>query len=186
MSRYLEFTTKLTSSDARFAKGSPIHDGQKPTKFLSLKGLRFDGEIVTFQDEILPHKLHKALLDGEKHKKRYRYFDCVILAALMYDAPIARSATGSYLTLRETTLPVDVFDDDTSVSVPVNLGTIVSGKARTFAYQHTIVPAHDLHQARYVHKLGETGPICLSGLTAAKAMYDCTIAHPMVNFSLET
>jgi len=155
-----------------------VHDGRLPARYLDAQGVRVDGRQEEFIDESFVDKLHRALWRGEDLKSRGALFECVMFVALMQDIDLGMPQDdGKFHLNYETNLQVDIDPDDSTNTSPVMIGYAVLGGC---IYKHALYPAHSMDGAGYVQKLGDDGPICLSGLADAMKMYPCDVAHPVL------
>ncbi len=179
--RYLEFGHDRKHSSQVF--GNPVHNGRVPAGIFSIEGIRVNGEVVAFLDEELPDKVHQALRGGKQIARSKLPFDCTWFAVLMDDASLAeRLATGHYKVVDESgDRPVD--PSDTSQDHIVNIGR--GYHDMEFRVVHSAVPAHTTEGAQYLHKLGDSGPLCLSGLKDAINIFHGSGAFPMISYRLE-
>jgi len=174
MSRYLEFTTAARNPHTRFSRGNPVHNGKLPSRFREVLGVRVDGEPVIFADEKIVDDLHRTIVERQSAERAQGIpFNCVTFAASMQGIMLDGPKDNPFLDVMDE---VGVDADDTSIDTPVNLGIRIA-KSSHVKYAHTISPAHTPEKAQYLHKLGDEGPICISGLTAALTIFRCNMAH---------
>ncbi len=179
--RYLEFGHDRKHSPRVY--GNPVHNGKVPSGIFTVEGIKVNGEVVTFLDDKIPHKVHKALRGGRQITRSRLPFDCLWFAVLMDDASLAeRLATGNYKVVDETgDQPVDPGDINQDSIVNIGRGF----HDQEFGFVHTAVPAHTNEEALYIHKLGDTGPLCLSGLRDVINIFYGSAAFPMISYELE-
>ena len=182
MSRFIEFTTSSKNRHIEFTLGNSVHDETVPPAWLTVKGVRIDKQPVDFTDDSVADKLHKTLIEGQQLEKRGVFFDCLTFVMLMsgMDLKDARVRDGQ-VKFDEETLEDEVGCDDIEITNPVNIGRKFSIGV---TFVHTVLPAHGEGEARYMHKLGDKGPICLSGLADAMRMYQCDTANEMTSLTL--
>jgi len=148
-----------------------------PTRLLSIKGVRVDGEVIHFNDESFPDRLHRSLIATEQLRTKGAVIDCLAFVALMQQMALPSPDATGHFRFHTTTNPTEIADQDISNVLPLNLGD-------TRRYWHSVVPAHQEQTALYIQKLGDTGPLCLSGLQAARRIYKAKVAHPMTDLRL--
>lgn len=104
----------------------------------------------------------------------------MVFAAIMHGVEIGQPNDGGLFPIGQGSIEEAVDPNDITVNVPLNLGRhtqrVTSGKQ----YVHTVSPAHLVSTPKYLHKLGDKGPVCLSGLREAMNVFNCTFAHPAV------
>lgn len=174
MSRYLEFTAH--SFHTMFSLGAPVHDGKLPNRFREVQGVRVDGEPVTFTDAATADRLHQALIASKQLQRRGIAFNCVTFAALMHGIPLRDAAHNPFSSIDPR---IDCAAGGSYASAVV-LGVPSRTAPDGIANRHVVVSAPQRTEQSYLHKLGDAGPICLSGLQKAMDMYDCTTAHPAI------
>lgn len=176
MSRYIDFISR-GSPHTKFSLGNPVHNEKLPTRLLSVKGIRVDGEVMHFRDESLPDRLHQSLVTTERLAAKGAVIDCLAFVALMQQIALPSPDATGHFRFHTITSPTEISDQDISNMLPLNLGD-------PHSYWHSVVPAHQEQTARYVQKLGDTGPLCLSGLQAARRIYKAKVARPMTDLRL--
>lgn len=170
MPHYIEFTTH--HQEPIF--GNPIFNGDRPPKRVTVEGIRVDGEPVQFIDETIPERMHHYLYEAPRLKWRRISNDCVAFAAIMESLELRDRRHNPFANFDET----EKADDET-------VGAIVLAKK---FHDFPIIPLHTVIAAQTVdgsygtiHKLGESGPVCLSNLEDAKTIMGCQIAIPANN-----
>jgi hypothetical protein len=176
MSRYIEFTTSPDNPHVK-ASGGAVHNGEIPTRRITPKAIRIDGEPVTFKDESLHEKLHHAIIVGEKLRARLAIIDCLAFIALMQGSSLGKPNRNGLFPLHPISEPRHILSDDIENDLPVNIGN--SYHNNQVRYVHSLYPAHLPDHALYIQKLGDNEPISLSTLDQAHFMRSTTIAHPM-------
>lgn len=162
---YLNFTTDKRNPHLRSSNGAPVHDGKMPTRYKDVAGVRIDGEDVKFRDDLIIEKLQRTLL-RRKPFVRHQEFDCLSFAALMIDYPGLNTSIVPFV-LTASGVNIDPNDADNESITNIFTKTNTGGDS----WVHVVVPAHTQEQPMYVHKLGNEGPVCLSGLSQAIEMY---------------
>lgn len=175
MSRYLEFATSLDNRHVRAGAGA-VHNGEMPIRFLATKGIRIDGELMTFRDEALHEKLHHALIVGERLRARSAIIDCLAFVALMQGSDLGKPNRNGLFSLHPISEQRHINSDDIENDLPVNIGNSYHDQVR---YVHSLYPAHLPEYALYIQKLGDNDPVSFSTLDQAHFMRNTTIAHPM-------
>ncbi len=117
------------------------------------------------------------MVESEVLPRRGIPFNCVTFAALMFSVELRDDHHNPFV---EANHDIVVTSDDTTHEYPVLLGNTVESNPfyEITEYRHNVVPAYQKESATYLHKLGDEGPICLSGLNKAMSLYRCTVAHP--------
>lgn len=180
MTSHINFTRDTSHPDRGFAGPLPLFDGKLPGRFSRYGGVTVDKEPVCFLDETVPDRLHKALVDGCSLDG---IFDCLTFACLMQGVPMGESDSDGKFKFTEKMAEERVDRDSTTISGLVNLGSIRGGNDE-ISYYHTVVPAHTVEGARYLHRLG-TRTICLSNLEEAVRLYRCTVAIPIESIQFD-
>lgn len=176
MARFIEFTASPDNPYVAHSGGA-VHDGEIPTRFHTPKGIRIDGEPITFRDELLHEKLHRALVVGEQLRARSGIIDCLAFIALMQGSDLGTPRPNGLFSLHPTSEARHIASDDIENSLPVNIGhSYHDGQVQ---YVHSLYPAHLPARALYIQKLGNNEPICLSTLDQAHQMRGTIVAHPM-------
>ena len=177
MSRYINFST-FPGKHSEFSRGKPLHNGESPPRFREALGVKVDGRSVEFAEAEVIERLHRAIVDGKRLRRRRISYDCVSFAALMNNIQLRSRHDNPF---NEADQNIDVDPMDVTVSNPVNLGNYSSRSG--VWYVHTVTPAHLTEGPSYLHKLGDKGPICMSGLDEAMEIYGATIANPVPQIS---
>ncbi len=182
MSRYIEFTTSRKNRHTDFSMRSPVHDGHLPTRFRSTKGVRVNKQPIAFADETLPDRLHQTLIEGKALHRKALVFDCVVFVALINSVELGQPKEDGLFKIDQRVKPMSVDTSDATNDLPLMLGHTYNQAPH---YVHAAQPAHVTdgggflrEGAFYLHKLGDEGPVCLSGLDKAMIIYGCNIAHP--------
>ncbi len=171
MSRYIEFTASQYNYHTKFSLGQPVHNGEVPTRFRQVRGVRVDGEHVEFVDDSIVESLHKTIVNNKRASRRRR-FNCYAFVAAMHDVDLTEKSTS------RLSSGLDVDPEDASIAAPVLIGNRAGYVgSTTVAYSHALSPAPTVEGSRYLHKLGFSGPLCLSGLRVAMDMYSSSVAH---------
>ncbi|MDB5162056.1 MAG: hypothetical protein JWM52_564 [Candidatus Saccharibacteria bacterium] len=174
MPRFIEFSTNVDNPLSSFALGNPIHDGVVPPRRLEVDGVRVDGDLLHFQDEEIPDRLHRALSDAERLQERIVVIDCLAFTALMSgeNLSVLPNASGTSFPPVER----NYFDPKTGPSEhPLYL---IRRDGGAMSYVHAVYPAHTTLNELYVHKMG-SGPVMLSSLQDASTMYGSRSADSM-------
>jgi hypothetical protein len=181
MSSYLEFSTEYGKKIRRdgLIDGFAVHDGQLPPRAQPLLGVRVDGQPVEFVDETMPEQIHRAVV--ERSRMPRNYLDCLAFVALMAGALPVRQRYWRYPDIVVGRGNSFVAAADTPEQ-PVDIGRMCLDQEVQFT--HSLYPAHTFEGPLYVQKLGK-GPIVLSGLDTAQALYRSPEAFPIVSITAE-
>ena len=183
MSRYIEFTTTPVNSKTTLPEGTPVHNGELPSRFRSLLGVRVDKVLVDFAREDAGEVLLRALVDGQKLRHRDHIFDCVVFSLLMEGVDLVKHSGEKEFRIRKAIDDQANRPGDSSQTLPLALGRPAS-YSEGFVYHHSLSPLHVINQAAYMHKLGDSGPVCFSGLEAPMSMYGTTVAHNITGMTV--
>ncbi len=162
---YLNFTTNESNSLLKRSNGAPIHDGKMPIRYKDVAGVKIDGEEVNFKDESIVDSLQKTLLKRKSFVRQHE-FDCLSFAGLMIDYPNINTSVVPFLLIASG---INIDPEDIANESVANIFKKTNTGGDTWV--HVAVPAHTLEQPMYIHKLGNTGPLCLSGLSQVIEMY---------------
>ncbi|MEM6998108.1 MAG: hypothetical protein AAF413_04320 [Patescibacteria group bacterium] len=143
-----------------------------------------NGEPLCFYDQEMPNRIHSALLAAQEFRRR-GVIDCTRLAILMSTGLTAeevasRRIGGGYIavTSRQKVGVADIVRDE---MVGLHVGrkgfldhVPVIGHMKTF--RHMVFPAHLVQEdgsiaPNYIHKVGDYGPVVMSDLGRAHALY---------------
>lgn len=173
MSNYIEFTTAY---DER-TFGNPVHDGKRPRKYHDVGGIRVDGELVEFQDELIPERVQRYLIESRRLWRRRISNDCVAFVALMNSIELTDRNHNPFKNF-DTTISIDTSHIDLEDENPL---VLVQGFHDGVKIpRHIVLPAHHLSGQSYLHKLGDKGPVCMSDLNNSMRIMGCTSIHPVV------
>ena len=171
MPNFIEFTSWHNERTL----GNPVHDGNLPKKFREIDGVRLNGEPVDFVDETVPERLHRYLIESPSLQRQRIANDCVAFVALM-----------NSVEMRGGHNPFSDFDQasevDLSSTLPIVLAQGFHGGL--VIPRHIVQPAH-LASGDYgsLHKLGDTGPLCMSSVSDAMGIMACNLAFPVTGLS---
>jgi hypothetical protein len=158
---YIDFAPK--SSDAGLFV-IPVCQ-EIPAARAEIAGVRIDGEPVTFLRDGLVEDLHRTLVEGQALVRRDgKGFDCTAFALLMSGVSLARVGKRRFRvtpSLEEVPIVDDIHQD-----YPLAVGDWPRF-CKVPIYFHTLVPAHTPDVPLYLHKLGDEGPVCISGVNKA-------------------
>ena len=180
MLRYINFTTK--SAHSSFAQGSPVHDGNMPPRYLPLRGVRVNGMPISFLDTGIPERLHRSIYEGREISKS-NSFDCVIFALLMAGVDI-HDYIGKGEIKFNVTDHIDPVDTHPQTGDIIDLGSYRSADDEP-TYVHTVFSAPQPDIQSCLHKLGQSGPVCISSLHDAQRIYNAPIAKQISAFCLD-
>lgn len=179
MSHYIEFTTSPEHPFIKYSLGNPVHDGGRPTPFREVRGVRIDGQPILFREPDIVDALAQTIVDGEALPAQGIPFNCISFTALMHSVELELPpAYNPFLTIDGKTA---ISPSSTSQTDPLCLGVMT--KASEVRQLHFVSPAHFNQEANYLHKLGNDGPICMSGLYAAMRMYNANFVGRAVSTS---
>jgi len=170
MMQYIEFTTRHSVKTF----GNPIHDGKRPKKYRTIEGVRVDGETVEFIDNTIPERLGRYLIEAEGLRRRRIVNDCIAFVALMNSVRLEMPQHNPYREFDGTTF-VDPWHINPVDDMPLVLANGFHDGVRL--PRHIVLPAHLSTKQNYLHKLGDDGPLCMSNLQDALAMFSCDGAH---------
>lgn len=180
MKRYIEFGYDKNHSPR--TNGNPVHNGKIPGKYLPIEGVRISGEIVEFAEPDMHERIGRALRATRVIQRKGQIVDCLWFAVLMDDInKTERLSTGNFR-VEDSTSEEHVVPEDTTQTNIVNIGRGLHDIPYHFV--HTAYPAHTKERALYIHKLGDVGPLCLSGLQDAIDIFSASAAHPMISYDL--
>lgn len=170
MHRYINFTT----SHQERTYGNPVHDGKRPRRFHDVAGITIDGEPLEFDDTTIPERVKQYFLSAKQLRRKRIVNDCVAFAASMESIELEDRQHN----------PFEVFDENviihgdtaSEIKVPLVLARGYHDGLRIPA--HVILPAHLVSGPNFIHKLGDEGPLCMSGLNDAMSIMGCNTAHP--------
>ncbi len=177
MPRYINFTTSSKNPHVRNTFGSAVHDEKIPAARHSILGVQVDKHTIDFADSSIPDKLHRALLEGGSVIRKKAVFDCIVFAALMQCVDIGEPDEEGLFAVSRESIEQEIDPESLAVTTALNLG-MRSRRSAGIEYRHTVTPAHTTTEAMYLHKLGDSGPVCFSDLAVAFKVFGCNIAHP--------
>ncbi len=172
MPSFIEFTTE--HSERTF--GNPVHDGSRPRRGRDVQGIRVDGDEIYFDDQSIPERVAKYLVDSKKLKYRRIVNDCVAFVALMNSVELKNRSHNPFSNYDEN-VSVQPSSIDLSDKDPLVLTRGYHDGLRIPV--HIVLPAHNSEGPNYLHKLGDKGPLCMSDLGDAMSIMGCSSAHPI-------
>lgn len=165
MSVYIDFAPK--PSDARLLN-TPVCSDIPPAR-AEIEGVRINMEPVTFLQDGLAEDLHRSLVEGQALVgSEGKGFDCVAFALLMNGINLARIVHRSQFKVTRSVQEGPIADD-IHQDYPLAIGDWPRF-AKVPLYFHALVPAHTPDMPLYLHKLGDDGPVCISGVKKAMAI----------------
>lgn len=159
---YIDFAPK--PSDAGLF-GAPVCSDMPPAR-AEIEGVRISGEPVIFLQDHLVEDLHRSLVEGQALVGRDgKGFDCAAFALLMNGIDLVRIVRRRRFEV-DSAVQEGPITDDVRQGYPLAIGDW-PGFSRAPIYRHTLVPAHTPDAPLYLHKLGDEGPVCISGVKQA-------------------
>ena len=177
MPKALNFTTDPSNEHLAFSLGNPVHDGVVPSARTDIRGVQVDGVPVEFYSESTPDQIHKALVDGTALEKLDIPFSCYTFSLIMAGINMRKACMGKDY-VPDAEFSKQAVGLEYKGSVPLGL-KIYMGWRYGEGFGHVVYPAHTNSEARYVHKLGDNGPICLSSPADSLQMYRGKSAHKL-------
>lgn len=180
MPRYFEF--RPDPSDPGLL-GAPVYHGS-PAPKLEFDGIRVNGNEVPLLNPGIVESFHRAMVDGQRLIRRDgQGFDCVAFALLMSGVNLAQVVGRRQSTFKPEFDEGTEIADTTAQDCLLALGSWPHWSDEV-VYSHTIVPAHTPTEPLYIHKLGDEGPICLSGLQLAQRIMGASRAARILSMTV--
>lgn len=194
MSIHLDFIT----SSSHF--GLPFFDGDIPKRTTTIEQVRVDGRPITFVDDTVPSRLLDTIRTGreveralKEQKWGRKLLETLRLARMRIEEPVRPKVFNCFnfaagMRGMDMTGRVDVVFPDPEYPVgcsdfPERNVVIGQGFSDILVTDdHVLFPAPTIgedgeQESSYLHKLGDRGPICLSGLSVAMNIYQARKAY---------
>lgn len=177
--KYIQFSSHSELTPRGVLSDFYIHDSIIPNASHEVAGVTADGVPIKFEDPSIPDKLHKAMVDGRKLQDKGIEYDCNAFSIILLDfklPELPNNTTGLYYHGDPATLITKEEYVPGPVIIGHNMRSGFETDLRNVQWFHTLAAAHTEAKPTYLHKLGVTGPLCLSGLKQALQFYRCNTA----------